>query len=170
MPAENIKVSIIIPVYNVERYLPKCLDSVINQTLRDIEIICIDDCSTDGSYEILQEYASKDDRIIVLKQETNQGQGVARNRGIDIAKGEYIGFVDPDDWIELDMYEKMYNQAKNLNSEIVICNINRYNEESKKTKKAQFFENYLSPLSILKTEMPANGNINKEDIGKWELR
>ena len=104
------KVSIIIPVYNVEKYLRQALDSVVNQTLKDIEIICIDDCSTDGSYEILQEYASKDDRIIVLKQETNQGVSIARNTGLEIAKGEYIMFLDSDDWLDITTCQKTYEK------------------------------------------------------------
>ena len=86
------KVSVIIPVYNVEKYLRECLDSVINQTLKDIEIICVDDGSTDSSGKILDEYAQKDKRIKVIHQE-NQGLGAAHNVGIDLAKGEYIGFV-----------------------------------------------------------------------------
>lgn len=113
------KVSIIIPVYNVEAYLPKCLDSVANQTLKDIEIICIDDCSTDSSYQILQEYAAKDERFIVLKQETNKNQGAARNRGIKIAKGEFIGFIDSDDWIEPETYENAYKIATEYNADLV---------------------------------------------------
>ena len=104
------KVSIIIPVYNRENYLPKALDSAVNQTLKDIEIICIDDCSTDNSLGILKEYASKDNRIIVLEQKENQGQGVARNRALDIAKGEYIMCLDSDDWLELNACELAYNQ------------------------------------------------------------
>ena len=100
------EVSVIIPVYNVEKYLAKCLDSVINQTLKDIEIICINDGSTDGSLKILQDYAKKDDRIKVINQE-NMGQGSARNKGLDIAVGKYCYFVDSDDWIELNTIEKL---------------------------------------------------------------
>lgn len=95
------KVSIIVPVYNVEKYLKRCLDSLVNQTLKDIEIICVNDGSTDGSLAILDEYVRNDDRIVVINQE-NSGQSVARNRGIDVAKGEYIGFVDSDDWVSED--------------------------------------------------------------------
>ena len=124
------KVSIIIPVYNVEQYLRQCLDSVINQTLKDIEIICIDDCSTDNSLAILKEYAEKDNRFIIIQQETNQGQGIARNKGLDFAGGEYIGFVDPDDWIEPNMYEELYNYAINNNADFVQCDYNRFFEES----------------------------------------
>ena len=100
------KVSVIIPVYNTEKFLRKCLDSVCNQTLQDIEIICINDCSTDGSLEILREYAGKDNRIKLIELFENGGAAKARNIGIDIAHGEYIGFVDSDDFVDLDFYEK----------------------------------------------------------------
>ena len=96
-----MKVSVIIPVYNVEKYLCKCLDSVVNQTLRDIEIICVDDGSTDSSWEILKEYAQRDDRIKLIHKE-NGGLSSARNVAMQVAKGDYIGFIDSDDWIDLD--------------------------------------------------------------------
>ena len=95
------KFSIIIPVYNVEKFLPECLDSIAAQSLADIEIICIDDGSIDSSSKILEQYAKNDKRLTILKQK-NQGQGVARNNGLEIAKGDYILFVDPDDWIKDD--------------------------------------------------------------------
>lgn len=113
------KISVIIPVYNVSLYLRKCLDSIINQTLRDIEVICINDGSTDNSLEILNEYAVKDDRIKIINQE-NKKQGAARNAGMRIATGEYIGFVDSDDWVDLDFYEKLYNTAKKHNFDIAL--------------------------------------------------
>ena len=100
------KVSVIIPVYNVEEYLVECLESVINQTEKDIEIICVEDCSTDSSLEILQEYAKKDKRIVVLQNEVNSGLSVTRNNGLAIAKGEYILFVDSDDFIAPNLLEK----------------------------------------------------------------
>ena len=100
------KISVIVPVYNVEKYLARCLDSIINQTLADIEIICINDGSTDNSLEILNDYAKKDSRIKIIDQ-TNAGLSCARNAGMQIAQGEYIGFVDSDDWIDLDFYEKL---------------------------------------------------------------
>lgn len=103
------KVSILTAVYNSERHLRKCLDSLVNQTLRDIQIICIDDHSTDSSLSILQEYASNDSRIVVLEQSENQGQAVARNRGLEIADGEYITMLDSDDWFGVDALEKLYN-------------------------------------------------------------
>lgn len=113
-----IKVSIIVPVYNVDKFLVKCLDSLINQTLRDIEIICVNDGSTDKSLSILEHYQEIDPRVIIINQQ-NCGQGVARNNGIKVAKGEYIGFVDSDDFVELNMYECLYEQAKRYDSDIV---------------------------------------------------
>lgn len=117
------KVSVIIPVYNTENFLRKCLDSVCNQTLQDIEIICINDCSTDGSLEILREYAGKDNRIKLIELFENGGAAKARNIGIDIAHGEYIGFVDSDDFVDLDFYEKLYNKAVETNSDVVKSNL-----------------------------------------------
>ena len=118
-----LKVSVIIPVYNVAPYLKRCLDSLCNQTLKDIEIILIDDCSTDGSLNILKDYASKDERLKLITLSQNQGAAVARNKGLEIAKGEYIGFVDPDDTIDLNFYEELYKKAKETNADIVKCEI-----------------------------------------------
>ena len=116
------KLSIIVPVYNVEKYLPKCLESLIKQTLKDIEIICVNDGSMDNSLAILKEFASKDSRIRIID---NQHQGVAktRNTGIEQSTGEYIGFVDSDDYIDLDFFEKLYNSATKSNSDIAIASI-----------------------------------------------
>ncbi len=101
----NPLVSVVIPVYNVEKYLRQCLDSVINQTYKNLEIICINDCTTDSSDKILEEYAKKDSRIIVKKNSENLGLGLSRNEGIKIAKGEFIHCLDSDDWMELNAYE-----------------------------------------------------------------
>lgn len=106
------KISVIIPVYNVEKYLQKCLDSVINQTYKNLEIICINDGSPDNSGKILDEYAKKDSRIIVIHQE-NAGVSAARNRGLEIVTGEYIAFVDSDDWLEPECYELALNVLEN---------------------------------------------------------
>ena len=92
-----IKISVIIPIYNMEEYLPQCLDSIVSQTLREIEILCIDDGSTDGSEEVLKLYCDRDSRIRVIKQ-NNQGVSCARNLGIEEASGKYVIFMDPDDW------------------------------------------------------------------------
>lgn len=118
---DRIAVSIVVPVYNAAPYLRKCLDSVVNQTLRNVEIIFIDDGSTDGSSEICKEYASKDSRIIYYKKE-NEGLAAARQDGIERASGEYVGFVDSDDWLELNMYERMYEVATKENADVVFCN------------------------------------------------
>jgi len=115
------KISIIIPVYNVEQYIRKCLDSVINQTHSNLEIICINDGSTDNSGKICDEYSKKDNRIIVFHQ-LNQGISKARNLGLRNFTGQYIGFVDPDDWIEPDMYEILYNLIKSKDVFIGIIN------------------------------------------------
>jgi len=112
------KVSVIVPVYNVEPYLRRCLDNLVNQTLKDIEIICINDCSPDNSLVILKEYAKKDERIKIINFKKNQGVSVARNSGMKVAKGEYIGFCDPDDYVDLDFYEKLYGLAKKKNTDI----------------------------------------------------
>ena len=124
--SENPKVSVIVPVYNVEKYLRECLDSIVNQTLKDIEIICVDDGSTDSSPEILKEYAAKDKRITVLEQ-VNKYAGAARNAGIAIAKGEYLSFLDSDDIFALDMLEKLYNKAVEENADCCVCRFQRYN-------------------------------------------
>ncbi|NME82447.1 glycosyltransferase [Clostridium sp. SM-530-WT-3G] len=118
-------ISIIVPVYNVENYLGKCIDSIINQSFYDIEIILIDDGSTDNSGKICDQYKLKDNRIKVIHK-INGGLSSARNCGLDIAKGEYIGFVDSDDYIDKYMYEKMINNLKENNSDIVICDMNYY--------------------------------------------
>ena len=101
-----IKVSIIVPTYNGEKYIRTCLDSLINQTLKEIEIICVNDSSPDNSLDVLEKYALNDQRVRIINQ-PNSGPGIARNNGIAEAKGKYIGFVDPDDWADLDMFEKM---------------------------------------------------------------
>ncbi len=113
------KVSIIVPVYNSGKYLKTCLDSLVNQTLKNIEIIAVDDCSTDNSLLILMDYAKKYHNIKVYHNRENLGQGASRNRGLDVARGEYIGFVDSDDYIRYTMYEDMYKAAVNNSAPLV---------------------------------------------------
>ena len=115
------KVSILIPIYNVERYLRQCLDSVVNQTLKDIEIICINDGSTDNSLTIINEFAAKDSRIKVIDKK-NTGYGHSMNCGLKMAQGEYIGIIESDDFTELNMFEVLYNHAKNSDAEIIRSN------------------------------------------------
>ncbi len=103
----NPKISVIVPVYNVAEFLPDCLDSLLSQNFDAMEIICVDDKSTDNSLEILEDYASKDKCIRVIKHEQNRGLGEARNSGLKVATGEYIHFLDSDDWIDNSVYEKL---------------------------------------------------------------
>lgn len=123
-------ISVIIPVYQVEKHLRRCLDSVITQTFSDLEIILVNDGSTDSSGKICDEYAEKDSRIKVIHQE-NQGLSAARNAGLDIAKGDFIGFVDGDDYIEPAMYENLYQAAIENNADITICNFHRVDDSNK---------------------------------------
>lgn len=118
-----MKISVIIPVFNAESYLKRCLDSVLNQTLQDIEVICIDDCSTDNSFEILQNFAKMDTRLTILRNVENIGQGLTRNKGIDLSRGEYIAFVDCDDWIETDMYQVLYEKSNYKKYDLICCNL-----------------------------------------------
>ena len=113
-------ISVIVPVYNVEKYLRRCIDSILNQTYQNLEIILIDDGSTDNSGAICDEYIKKDNRILVIHQE-NKGLAGARNSGLDIAKGKYIGCVDSDDYIHPEMYERLYNLIVSTNTDMAVC-------------------------------------------------
>ena len=124
-------ISIIIPVYNVNEYLEKCLCSVCGQTYKNLEIIVVDDGSTDGSGEICDMFAETDSRIKVIHQ-VNKGQSCARNEGLTIARGEYIGFVDSDDWIDPDMYEFLYHLLVDNDADISVCA--HYIETTTRTK------------------------------------
>ena len=125
----KVKVSVIVPVFNVGEYLSTSLDSILNQTLEDIEIICINDGSTDDSLNILEYYAKKDKRIKIISKE-NEGQGTARNVGLDNAQGEFISFVDADDFIKKDMLEKLYNKSVNGNLDLVMCKVSSFDNET----------------------------------------
>ncbi|MGX1193666.1 glycosyltransferase family 2 protein [Metabacillus sp. SLBN-84] len=116
----NPKISIIVPIYNVEKYLSRCLESLLNQMFTDAEIICINDGSTDLSGKILDDFQNKHPELIVMNKRNN-GVSEARNDGLRIAKGEYIGFVDPDDWIHPSMYHELYQTAVKENADIVMC-------------------------------------------------
>ena len=124
----NEKITVIVPVYNVEHYLDKCLDSLINQTYKNLEIIVINDGSTDNSGIICQEYAQKDNRIIYIEKE-NGGQSEARNMGLDRMTGSYVTFVDSDDWVELDYVEVLYNKLIEYQADIAVGNYYSYNEQ-----------------------------------------
>ena len=134
-----LKVSVLVPVYNVEKYLRECLDSLINQSLREIEIVCINDGSKDDSLDIIKEYAATDDRIKIVNKK-NTGYGDSMNRGLMEASGEYVGIVEPDDFVELDTFEKMYNVAKENEVDVVKANFYEYSTEKKEdTYKSDLF-------------------------------
>ena len=116
------KVSVIVPVYKVEKYLNKCVDSIINQTLEDIEIILVDDGSPDNCGKICDDYAQKDNRIVVIHK-TNGGLSDARNAGLEVARGEYIGFVDSDDYIAPEMISLLYGVCKKNSTDIAGCDL-----------------------------------------------
>lgn len=127
------KLSIVVPVYNGEHYLRKCLDSILSQTLEDFELICVNDGSSDKTLEIMQSFSQRDCRVRVISQD-NKGLGATRNVGISYATGEYIGFVDGDDFIAPDMYELLYAKAKEEDADIVITNVDLYYTRSGITK------------------------------------
>jgi len=116
-------ISIIVPCYNLERYLKKCLDSILGQTYKNLEIIAIDDGSTDQTWNILERYAQADRRIVLVRQK-NAGAGAAMNKGIELAQGEFLAFVDNDDWVEADMFEKLYGSIMASGADLAVCNYN----------------------------------------------
>jgi len=156
------KISVVIPVYNTEKYLRKCLDSVINQTLKDIEIIIVNDCSPDNSEVIIDEYKSKDSRIVYINHKENLGLGGARNSAIAIAKGEYLASVDSDDYILPNMLELLFKTATNSQADIVIFGFQRVNEEGNKLKsqkpKNTTLYNHNNSINIFSTTNPAFWN------------
>lgn len=125
-----VKISIVIPIYNAEDHLQRCVDSVLNQTEKNIEIILVDDGSKDNSIEICKNYLNQDKRVHLIHQE-NSGVSAARNRGIEQACGEYIGFVDSDDWLEPDMYECLLREANQASADIVMCDARTVYEDGK---------------------------------------
>lgn len=141
----EIKVSVILPVYNVEQFLEQCLDSIVNQTLREIEIICIDDGSTDNSLNILKHYAQEDARITVLQQK-NAGAGAARNKGLEVAQGKYLSFLDSDDFFEPLMLEKAYCEAEKREVDFIVFRCNQYDNQEKIFKNMDWtIRKYLLP-------------------------
>lgn len=150
-------VSVIVPIYNVEKYIHRCIDSLLNQTLKEIEIILVNDGSPDNCGEIIDSYAKQYTNIVALHKE-NGGLSDARNAGLKIAKGKYVGFVDPDDYVEHDMFEKMYLSAKTNESDLVFCG---YNEifSSTLTKKRTF--DFISEFKVATDILTAcvQGNI-----------
>ena len=129
------KISVIIPVYNVEKYIEECLESIVNQTFTDTEIICVDDCGTDASMSVVERYAQQDGRIKILHHEKNKGLGAARNTGMDEANGEYIFFLDSDDYALPDTLKNLYEKAIQTKSDITVVHVEAFaDDDSEETK------------------------------------
>lgn len=150
-----IDISVVVPVYNVEKLLPRCIDSIVNQTKRELEIILVDDGATDRSGVICDEYAKKDARIRVLHKE-NGGLTSAWKAGVGIATGKYIGFVDSDDWIEPEMYERLWASAEQYDSDMVVCGLVFDYEDSSipKRKEGSAFEKEFYDREALEALFP----------------
>lgn len=146
------KVSVIVPVYNVEKYLERCLKTLVNQTLKDIEIIIVNDGSTDNSPKIAKEYQKKNENKIVYLEKENGGLSDARNYGMPYATGDYIAFLDSDDYVEINLYEKLYNKAIQTNADMVECDF--YWEYSDKKRKDDTNANYKN-----ESDMYANARV-----------
>ncbi len=136
-----MKLSVIVPVYNAEKYLRRCADSILNQTYTDLELIMINDSSPDGSLAIMEEYAHRYPERVQIKTVPNHRQGAARNVGMELARGEYFGFVDSDDWIEPDMYQKLMEAALEADADVAICDIRSRFEETGETEVDGAYDN-----------------------------
>lgn len=165
---DNIKVSVILPVYNGEKYIKKCMESLIGQTLKEIEIICVDDGSVDGTLEALKAYENLDN-VTVITQE-NAGAGAARNKGMSYAKGEYLSFLDADDIFEKDMLEVAYNKAVEDKADMVVFNSDQYYEDMQEYKKADWTLRYakIPPYTPFKHRQMTD-NVFKVFVGwAWD--
>ncbi|MFC4320723.1 glycosyltransferase family 2 protein [Litchfieldia salsa] len=167
------KISIIVPIYNVEQYLNRCFNSLLSQTLKDIEIIAVNDGSTDSSLKTVEQLAANDNRIVVIDK-VNGGVSSARNEGLSKANGEYIGFVDPDDWVDSTMYETLYSIAEREKSDIVMCSYMReFGSHSKEKKfnlpeKTTFHNEEVRDKVLRRLVGPINEEIaNPELLDAW---
>lgn len=154
------KISIIIPVYNVESYIDRCLESVVNQDYKNLEIILINDGSDDNSGEICDKWGQMDKRILVIHQK-NKGVSAARNVGLDMAQGEYVGFVDPDDVISKDMFSSMIKDIKKTNADIVACGVSEIFLDGSE----RIYRKYDSPIKLNKKQAIEKGLMLSDDIG-----
>ena len=136
----DVELSIIMPVFNTEKYLTQCIESILNQQYKNFELICVDDASTDNSEKIIKNYKKKDKRIKLITNKSNQGQSTCRNIGLSAAKGEYIGFIDSDDYIDINMFEKMLKNIKEQKTDIVMCKVQKFNEKTKKVEKDSYLD------------------------------
>lgn len=176
------KISVIIPVYNAEKYLEKCLDSILQQTFREIEVICVDDGSQDASKQILWRYASQDSRVIVIEQK-NMYAGVARNRAMELAKGKYLIFLDADDFFHPDMLRRAYASSEQYRADITIFNVKCFSDQTKITFHGKWLYNknlipQRQPFSMydicsqifqITTAAPWNKLFNREFIQREKI-
>ncbi len=165
------KVSVIVPIYNVEKYLSTCLDSLVNQTLQDIEIICVNDASPDNSADIVREYMAKDVRVRLVEHEKNQGLGPARNTGVEYARAPYIGFVDSDDYVALNMYETMLRLIEQTNVDWVWCGIGSVEDDGSRELNTDLLisgvfssEKVLQNPSLYATFLPSWNKLYKKEL------
>lgn len=140
---EKPKISVIIPIHNSEKYLKKCLDSITSQAFEDIEIICVDDFSDDNSLNIIKDYAQNDDRFVIIEQEKSAGPGVARNKAIDIARGNYIVFADSDDLLENNALTLIYDKFQKTKAEVIQFNYKKIGNKEKCVKPVKLSKKYL---------------------------
>lgn len=162
------KISIIVPVYNTEKYLRSCLDSLVNQTIKDVEIVVVNDGSTDSSRQIIDEYYQLyPDRLVIINQE-NQGQAVARNKALNFCTGEYVGFLDSDDVAKTDMFEKMYEKATESGTDMVVCDYEfitgsktfSRHVKSFKDQRDMFIDCFVDPWNkVFRTEVLKNNDV-----------
>lgn len=160
-------ISIIVPVYNSEEYLEKCIESILNQTFKSFELILVNDGSTDSSKEICDKYRDMDKRVITIHKQ-NEGQASARNYGLEIAQGEYIGFVDSDDWIEINMFEVLYNACIKEDADISIMGLRELNES--KTYYFEYIPKSIELNEILKRAYPWNKLFKRSLFINHELK
>lgn len=139
-----VNISVLVPVYNVEPYLVQCLESICSQTLRELEVVCVDDASTDGSLSILREFAERDPRVKVVQAPENGGLSRSRNLAMNHAVGEYLFLVDSDDWLETDLLEEMYSRAKALDADKLVCGF-RYYYEADPGREDRFMPEDMAP-------------------------
>lgn len=166
------KVSVIVPIYNVEPYIDECMRSLVTQTLHDIEIVCVDDCGTDKSMDIVRKYADADNRIKIIKNKQNSGIATTRNVGLDNSDAEYIMFCDPDDWFDVEMCKKMYDTITRDKTDIVMCGINiiyQSDISQRKSDKSYYKIRFLgkhavSDRLILKCDVSVCNKIFRRDI------
>ena len=163
---ETPKVSIIVPVYNAGKYLAPLLDSLVGQTLREIEVILVLDCPTDGSDRVAEEYAARDGRVVIVRNRENLHVGFSRNEGLKVARGEYIGFCDHDDLVEPEMFKKLYNRGKETGAEVVLADFWIGNETN---KYQAIFPRHLTEEEFIRQSFSELVNVHPRPLNKESM-